>query len=107
MEIDYNNSHECYFDNLHISREISRIFNLDGSDKLIALLNYGLLTYEEFLDKFKTTGMNHSIEILKEIITPEGLDDLNNIGINTTFKLLRESKTRTNRRNLKKKLKKK
>lgn len=107
LERDYKNSHDCYFDNLHINREISRIFNLDGSDKLIALLNYGLFTYEEFLEKFKTTGMNHSIQILEDIITPEGIDDLNNIGINTTFKLLKESRTRTNRKNLKKKLEKK
>lgn len=107
LETDYNNSFECYFDNLHQSREISRIFNLDGSDKLIALFNYGLFTYEEFLNKFKITGMNHSIKTLENIITVEGIDNLNEIGINTTFKLLKESKTRTKRKNLQKKLKKK
>ena len=107
LETDYNNSFECYFDNLHLNREILRIFNLDGSDKLVALFNYGLFTYEEFLNKFKITGMNHSIKTLEKIITIEGIDNLNKIGINTTFKLLKESKTRTKRKNLQKKLKKK
>lgn len=99
----YDYAIDFYFDSLYKIREIRRVNQLHGSDLLAALFNYGLLSLDEFQDRLKKVGISYRLGALMTFRWGP-IQELQRLGIRTTFDLLINCKTRKQRKQLEKTL---